>query len=137
MSLWNRLRYLSRAVLQRPRRTNEMEEEFRFHVEACAEDLVRNGVPQQEAIRRAKVAFGGAQQTKEEAFSLFGASFIASLIQDMRVGMRMLRKSPGFTLVVALTLALGIGANTAIYSFMESILLRSLPVVDPESRVVR
>jgi len=113
-----------------------MDEEFRFHVEAYSEDLVRNGVSQQEAIRRAKVAFGGVQQTKEEALSLLGVGFVSSLIQDIRFGTRMMRRSWGLTLVLTITLALGIGANTAIYSFMESILFRSLPVADPESLVV-
>jgi len=113
-----------------------MDEEFRFHVEACAEDLVRNGVSQQEAIRRARVAFGGVQQTKEEALSLLGVGFVSSVIQDIRFGTRIMRKSWGLTLVLTITLALGIGVNTAIFSVLNGWLLRPLPVRMPEEIVV-
>jgi predicted permease len=131
MTMWSRIRSWLRAIARRSRMENEMDAELRFHIEAFAEDLVRSGVPLQEAMRRAGLEFGGIERAKEECRDARGVNVIESLIQDLRYGLRMLRKNPGFASTVILTLGLGIGLNSAIFTVASGFLLRVPPVKDP------
>ena len=131
MTLWSRVRSSLRAILRRSRAESEMDAELRFHIEAYTDDLVRGGLPRQEAIRRARLEFGGIDRAKEECRDARGVNLVESLVQDLRFGLRMLRKNPGFASVAVVSLALGIGANSTVFSMVDGLLLRPWPVADP------
>ncbi len=94
MRVWSRFRSWLRAVMRRSRMESEMDAELQFHIAAFTEDLVRSGVPRDEALRRARIEFGGIESAKEECREARGISFVDSLVQDLRFGTRMLRKTP-------------------------------------------
>jgi predicted permease len=130
--MWNRLRSWLRATLQRSRVEREMDAELHFHIDAYTEDLVRTGIPRPEAIRRARIEFGGLEQTKEQCRDARGLDVVESFIQDSRFGLRMLAKNPGFTTVAVLTLTLGIGICTTVFTAFDALLLRPRAVKDPD-----
>lgn len=135
MKLLASIRSVLSAIFRRSETERELDEELRAHVQNRADDLERFGISQRDAQRRARIEFGGYQKFKEEGRSELRTSFLERLRQDARFGIRMLRKAPGFTAVAILTLALGTGATTAIFSVVYAALLRPLPYEKPSSLI--
>ena len=132
--LWYRLR----AILGLGARDRDLDDELTFHLEREIDKLAASGLPAREASRQARVAFGGVEQVKEDYRDTRGlrpTEWLSDIVREIRHASRMLARTPAFTLVAVLSLALGIGANAAMFSLADAELLRPLPVPDP-SQVV-
>ncbi len=132
MSLIARVKSWLRVSSRRADFEREMQDEMRIHVELYQADLRRRGVPEEEARRRAFAEFGSVDARKEECRDAVGLRLVDELRGDVSYAFRLLRRSPAFTLVALLSLGLGIGANTAIFSLIDTVLVKTLPVDDPQ-----
>src|ERR1700677_4819008 len=124
------------ALFRRQRLDKDLDEELRIHIELAMEENMQRGMSQEEARTAALRAFGGVTQTKESYRVQRGLPFLEVLWSDLRYAVRQLWKSPGFTLTTALTLAIGIGVNTAVFSMMDAMVLRPLAVPDLDRVVI-
>src|SRR6476619_5515875 len=124
-----------RALLKRDKLEQELSDELRYHLERDTEQNLKSGMEPDEAYYSALKAFGNLDLSKEECRDARSVKFMEDLMRDIRYSIRLLIKNPAFSLVAILTLTLGIGANTAIFSLLDAVLLKSLPVSAPENLV--
>jgi putative ABC transport system permease protein len=135
MGLWSELAGRARYLFQRRRFNQELDDEIRFHVETRATELEQSGLNPAEARFQARREFGNMGRSKETARRMFGAAAAEAILQDLGYGVRQLTGRPGFAITAILSLALGIGANTAIFQLLNAVRLRSLPVRNPQELV--
>ena len=132
---WSDLRYRLRALFHRADVEAELDAEIGDHIERAAAKYERSGMSRGEALRRARMEFGGLDRTKEESRDARGTASLDTFLQDVRYAARSLRNQPSFTLSVVLILGVGIGANSAVFTLVDGLLLRTLPVPHPEQLV--
>ena len=136
MSLLRNITTGLRSLFRKEQVDQELDEELRAYQEMAAEEKIKDGMSRKEALRAVRLERGSLEVSKEIVRSGGWESIVDTLRRDVRFGARTLRKSPGFTVVAILTLALGIGANTAVFSLIDAVMLRSLPVRDPHELVI-
>ena len=125
-------RFLSRLITLMRERDGRIDEEIETHLALLVQENIRSGMEPEEARRRASLKFGSAQIIREDCRTEQSLPFAESVLRDLRRAVRRLRNSPGFTATAILTLAVGIGATTSIFSLVHAVLLESLPVPHPE-----
>src|SRR5688572_7056548 len=136
MAWYHSVRSAMQALLGRPRLETEMDDEMKFHLEMEAKRNLKAGMSAEEAQRRAIHDFGGVERLKEEVRDERGARWVEDVAQDARIAWRAMGRRPGFTFVSALTLALGIGATTALFGVVKAVLLTPLPYGHPDGIAV-
>lgn len=122
-----------KRLLQRNQLERELDREMQFHLDAAIADHVRAGLSRDEAVRRARIDFGGPEQMKEETRDARGTRWIEDFVHDCRFAVRGMRRSPAFATAAILTIALGVGANTAVWSIMDALMRKALPIENPET----
>jgi predicted permease len=135
MAILSRLASFARRVLRGQRAEADLQEELSAHIELLASRNMGNGMDAAAARRAAALEMGGVEQVKEEVRQVRTGAWLESLLRDVGFGIRMLRRSPGFAAAAILTLALGVGANTAVYSVIDGVLLNPLPFAAPDQLV--
>src|SRR5438445_5109537 len=137
---WQRWIYIAplrlRSIFRREQVEQDLEEEMRYHLERKTEEYAAAGLASDEARHAAMRAMDGMERHKEECRDTRRVNWLEDFLQDLKFAVRMLRRTPGFAAVVVLTLALGIGANSAIFSVIDGILLQPLPYGDPDRLVI-